>query len=57
MKKSKKPKNCRCPYCNEPLLSESPFCQVCKVELIFCEKCGEAIPKNADQCPKCGTKK
>lgn len=57
MKKPEKTKECRCPYCDEPVRFESPFCQTCKAELIFCEKCGEPIPKNDEKCPKCGAEK
>ena len=57
LQKIKKPKKCLCPYCDEPLLPKSSFCQTCKVEVIYCKKCGEPIPKNSDKCPKCGTKR
>jgi len=57
VKKPEKTKECRCPYCDEPVRFESPFCQTCKAELIFCEKCGEPIPKNDEKCPKCGAEK
>uniref|UniRef100_A0A7C6A8L4 Zinc-ribbon domain-containing protein n=1 Tax=candidate division WOR-3 bacterium TaxID=2052148 RepID=A0A7C6A8L4_UNCW3 len=57
MPKAQKPKKCRCPFCDGPLLPDSSFCQTCKVEIIFCRKCGAPIPKNANKCPKCGNKR
>ena len=55
MKKNEtKATECRCPYCDAPIKVEPPFCRPCNVTLEFCPHCGQAIPKGAERCPKCG---
>lgn len=48
---------CRCPYCDHELTTPLfPFCGSCGQQLRYCSKCGEATPRNAEVCPRCGAK-
>ena len=53
----KKGRGCICPYCEEELLmSAPPYCQPCGVTLLYCDKCGIAVEREATVCPQCGGK-
>jgi hypothetical protein len=48
---------CKCPYCNAELVAmKLPFCQACRVTIVYCEDCGKPLPKNRKTCPACGAK-
>ncbi|MGQ9675574.1 MAG: double zinc ribbon domain-containing protein [Chloroflexota bacterium] len=59
-RKSEKKKTeaaCHCPYCERELTTPLfPFCGSCGQQLRYCPSCGEAAPRNAVVCPKCGAK-
>lgn len=46
---------CCCPYCDAEI-GEGVFsyCQACKVEILYCPKCGQAIARDKRLCPHCG---
>ncbi len=44
-----------CPYCDEEIMeADSPFCQACKLTMLFCPKCRKPVPRDSDVCPQCG---
>ena len=46
----------KCPYCDEEILeSLLPFCQACKVTVIYCSSCNKPLPLGEKVCPDCGT--
>ncbi|MDP2730946.1 MAG: hypothetical protein Q8O55_10760 [Dehalococcoidales bacterium] len=47
---------CFCPYCDEELMSANlPFCQMCKVTIIYCSECEKPLPRDKKVCIYCGT--
>jgi len=44
-----------CPYCDVEI-TEAVFsyCKACQVEIFYCPKCGEAVPRDKKICPHCG---
>lgn len=54
---TKKPAQ-HCPFCEVELFEMNlPVCQACHVAIVYCEECGNPIPKNRKSCPTCGPKK
>jgi Zn-finger nucleic acid-binding protein len=44
-----------CPYCDEEIAEAAfPYCEACGVEIFYCPKCCEAIPRDKKICPHCG---
>jgi len=50
-----KPTRLFCPYCDEEI-AEAAFlyCQACQVEVFYCPKCQQPIPREKQICPNCG---
>ncbi|UCG43551.1 MAG: zinc-ribbon domain-containing protein [candidate division WOR-3 bacterium] len=48
----KKKSECRCPYCDTPVLED--LCQPCGVQVTLCPECGKPLPKDSKECPECG---
>lgn len=46
-------KECHCPHCDILVSAKSAFCSGCGTKLRFCDACGSAVPKTAEQCPEC----
>jgi predicted amidophosphoribosyltransferase len=46
-------KDCRCPYCNEPLETARPVCSPCGVTVEYCPDCGKPLLKGSKECPEC----
>ncbi len=45
----------RCPYCDAEIVKASfPFCQACKVTLVYCPACHKAVARDTRVCPECG---
>lgn len=44
---------CGCPYCNGSISAQSPLCQVCGKEFIFCKNCHKPYLKEKNKCPYC----
>ncbi len=45
-----------CPYCDVEIMAASfPFCQACKITVLYCPKCRKALPRESRVCPQCGT--
>lgn len=56
LRKQQKPKKeCRCPYCDQPI-AEGSICQPCAAKIDICPDCKKPVPKGAETCPKCGGK-
>ncbi len=47
-------KECHCPICDIELPEGVDSCGGCGAKLRFCGECGEAVPREAQQCPECG---
>ena len=48
-------RTCYCPYCEAEIVEAAfPYCQACKVEIFYCPKCRQAIPRDKQLCPHCG---
>ena len=48
---------CACPFCEEELTEEeSPFCQVCKITILYCPSCQKPLSHGAELCSHCGVK-
>ncbi|MFO7996748.1 MAG: hypothetical protein R6U93_06395 [Dehalococcoidia bacterium] len=46
---------CCCPYCDAEIAAAAfPYCEPCEVEVFYCPKCREAIPRDRQICPSCG---
>ena len=46
----------RCPYCDVEIMKASfPFCQSCKVTVVYCPKCRQIVERDSRVCPHCGT--
>ncbi len=46
---------CVCPYCDVELIEAlSPFCQSCKVTIVYCPECQKPLPREDRLCPSCG---
>jgi predicted amidophosphoribosyltransferase len=46
-----------CPFCDAELMEQNlPLCRVCQVQIVYCEECGQPIPKGKKTCPTCGKK-
>ncbi len=44
-----------CPYCDAEIAEAAfPYCEACEVEVFYCPKCREAIPRDKQVCPCCG---
>ncbi len=44
-----------CPYCDEEIAEATfPYCEACEVEIFYCPKCREAVPRDKKTCPYCG---
>ena len=51
--KDKKPT--RCPYCDVEIMAASfPFCQACKVTIVYCPECRQTVDRDSRVCPHCG---
>jgi|Deesub1362B_J571_1020462.scaffolds.fasta_scaffold02100_9 RNA polymerase subunit RPABC4/transcription elongation factor Spt4 len=48
---------CLCPYCGYSISYNRPFCKICEIELVICEKCNQVLRKDVKICPHCGFKK
>ncbi len=46
---------CVCPFCEQVLDPQAPWCQTCEVEVRFCVTCQKPLPADATICPNCGT--
>ncbi len=53
--KKKQAGECRCPYCDEPILPDTELCQPCGAKIEYCKQCGKPLPRDAYECPECGT--
>ncbi|MDP2919643.1 MAG: hypothetical protein Q8O43_05455 [Dehalococcoidia bacterium] len=46
-----------CPFCDVEIYEMNlPVCQSCHVNIIYCEQCGQPVPKGKKTCPTCGPK-
>ncbi len=54
-KQSEEVVTCACPFCESVLEMPAPWCNVCEVEIRFCEACEELLPQEATVCPNCGS--
>ena len=46
---------CACPYCDAEIeKARFPYCQACKVEVLYCPKCHQPVPRGEQSCPACG---
>ena len=45
---------CRCPFCDTSANPPDPFCIACGAKLLYCEKCKQPMPLQAETCPNCG---
>jgi predicted amidophosphoribosyltransferase len=54
--KSKTGKEVRtCPFCDEDIAEAAfPYCEACSLTVLYCPKCGLAVPRNREKCPHCG---
>ncbi len=44
-----------CPYCDEEIAEATfPYCEVCQVEIFYCPKCQQPVPREKKTCPHCG---
>jgi uncharacterized OB-fold protein len=44
-----------CPFCDEEIAEATfPYCEACKLTVLYCPKCGLAVPRNREKCPHCG---
>ena len=44
-----------CPYCDAEIAEAAfPYCEACEVEVFYCPKCRETIPRDRQVCPHCG---
>jgi predicted amidophosphoribosyltransferase len=44
-----------CPYCDAEIAEAAfPFCQACKVTILYCPACRQPVPKGKEVCPSCG---
>ncbi len=44
-----------CPYCDEEIAEASfPYCGACEVEIFYCPKCRQPVPRDKPVCPNCG---
>ena len=44
-----------CPYCDEEIAEAAfPYCDACKVEVFYCPKCRQSLPRENKVCPHCG---
>jgi hypothetical protein len=46
---------CVCPFCEQAMDPSAPWCATCEVEVRFCVSCEEPLPRDATECPNCGT--
>jgi predicted RNA-binding Zn-ribbon protein involved in translation (DUF1610 family) len=54
-KKTKKPEKCLCPYCEEEVITDCPFCKACGAALSYCVSCQIIVTdKETSACPECG---
>ncbi|MFC2067557.1 zinc-ribbon domain-containing protein [Chloroflexota bacterium] len=45
-----------CPYCDAEIAeSTSSICGACNVEVFYCPKCQQPVPRDKQVCPQCGT--
>lgn len=50
-------KSCKCPYCDSELKEENiNYCFYCKIDIVYCTKCGSPVSSNIEYCPNCGAK-
>ncbi len=52
-KKQQNKPECRCPYCNQPLIGDKSLCQPCGVKIETCPECGQPLHQNSTSCPHC----
>ncbi len=46
-----------CPFCEDEIFAASfPFCQTCKVTVIYCSECNKPVTHDQEVCPSCGAK-
>lgn len=44
-----------CPYCDAEIAEAAfPYCEACQIEILYCPKCREALPRDKQICPHCG---
>jgi hypothetical protein len=44
-----------CPFCEEAIAEAAfPYCEACSLKVLYCPKCGLAVPRNREKCPHCG---
>ncbi len=54
LRKQKQPQpECRCPYCNQPLIGDKNLCRPCGTKIELCPECGHPLPQNSTSCPHC----
>ncbi len=49
-----KTKQCFCPYCDEEMMAEFPYCQACQITIFYCRECRKPFPRENKVCPYCG---
>lgn len=50
----KREKMCVCPYCDNSITEQSPLCQACGKEFVFCGNCQKPYLKGESRCSYCG---
>ena len=43
-----------CPYCDEEMAVDFPYCQACGVTIFYCPKCRKPLSRENRTCPHCG---
>ena len=44
-----------CPFCDEAIAEAAfPYCEACGLKVLYCPKCGLAVPRSREICPHCG---
>ena len=44
-----------CPFCDDEIAEAAfPYCEACGLKVLYCPKCGLAVPRNREICPHCG---
>mgnify|MGYP001120890356 CR=1 FL=1 len=44
-----------CPYCDMEIAEVSfAYCKACAVEIFYCPKCQQPVPRDKQVCPHCG---